>query len=758
MSYLVSIIIPAYKTAKYIAECLDSILLQKINGIACSSCIEIIVIDDGSPDNTVEILGKYQAIYNNILVIKQANAGQSVARNNGVDFASGKYIYFLDSDDLLPHNALSPLYNLAEKTGSEVIVSHAKAFNKNRSWFVEDHAEVASSSFRKVKFTHRSILIKTPSPCAKLYRRDMLIKHDIKFPTGIKLGEDWIFVIEAMYKANHISSTPDITYLYRGRDDEDNPSCTQIINEKVFYDLILVYKLTYKYELPARQKSLAKLFVLRGILHRLIKFSTDNDFNIVKPILKELSHFFHDHIGYQSLSVFTPQRRLILTLIFHKFYSEAYRVMNGKMNKSCYNKGIYSSDTNITSDYLFLKKAHKINRLKKIRSFSKKIINNSTWIFKYKISSIIVKLTPPPKDKIVLIGERLGKTANDTGYHLFRQLNKKKIKTKNKYYFTIESESKTKGNLIGLENVIKYGSIKHFVIFHRASTYVFSDSMRDVFKNWSEIAHEHTEKKKVFLQHGIFATSRAKGYYDKISMSKRKEQPDKFIVSSELEKKLVCRQFGFNNSEIEITGLSRFDSLPKTNNKKSKKILLLFTWRDWLSNTTNAEFLKSQYYIKLNEIISSRPLIELLSKHEYKLNICLHHQMHKHIKSIQQANNIEIFSMNDTDIQSLIISSDLMITDYSSASFDMLYQNKPVIYYWFDSAKFFATRGGPLICPLTSMPGPTVTNIESLLTSLDEHLSNKCTIQKKYHKKSKSFFKFKDNSNSKRIIEIIERE
>ncbi|WP_158699259.1 glycosyltransferase family 2 protein, partial [Cronobacter dublinensis] len=309
MNYLVSIIIPVYNTEKYIAECLESVLSQYVLGMDAQTAIEIIIVNDGSPDNSLDIIKTYKNNYRNIVVIHQENAGQSVARNNAIEIARGEYIFFLDSDDLLPPGAISSLYKLAVETGSEVVVSHSKAFNSRRSWFVEDHAEVASSSFRKIKFSHRSILMKTPAPWGKLYKTSLLVKKHIRFPLGIKLAEDWIFVLRAMYYANHISSTPHISYMYRGREDEHNPSCTQEVNEKVFYDFINVYKMTYEFKLPETQVRLAKLFVLKGILYRLEKYSTSHNLNESKKIYKALHHFFIGHIGKDILTIFTPQRR-----------------------------------------------------------------------------------------------------------------------------------------------------------------------------------------------------------------------------------------------------------------------------------------------------------------------------------------------------------------------------------------------------------------------------------------------------------------
>lgn len=757
MNKLISIIIPVYNVEKYIRDCIDSLIIQTIDGLSFEQSIEVILIDDGTPDNSVEIIKEYQSAYSNIYLIQQENAGQSVARNNAVKIASGEYIFFLDSDDLLPADALSPLYKLAKETGSEVVVSHSKAFNSRRSWFIEDHAEVASAALRKVKFFHHSILVKTPAPWAKLYKRNLLLRNNIEFPVGIKLAEDWIFVMKAMYKANHISTTPHISYLYRGRDDEDNPSCTQVVNEKVFYDLTKVYELTLQFGLPERQTYLAKLFILRGLLYRLTKYSADCTVDEVKPVYKHIRSFLNAHIGDRPLRVFTPSRRLPLLLIYHGFYSEAHRVMNGHIKKSCLNKGKIKGDNDIVQDYYNLKNKKLKTKIRKIKNRVKSSCINAVWQTKYGVSKLASSIFYKDSHDIVLVGERLGKTANDSSYHLFCHIkDTKKYKGSKEYYYVIDRKAKTKSNLDDFTNVIRYGSLKHFIIFNRASTYVFSDSMRDVFHQWQRVAEEHKHKRKIFLQHGIFALNRATGYYDKNSMEKRHELPDKFIVSSDFEKQLICRQFGFDKNEVSVTGLSRFDKLPKKQNKRSRRILILPTWRDWLSNVSEKQFINSQYYKKINELLVSENFNQMLTDNNMSADVCLHHKMHAHLKTLPWSKTITVHSMNDTDVQSLIVSADIMITDYSSASFDMLYQRKPVLYYWFDAQKFFSTRGGPLVCPRTGIPGPVVTSENKLIEEINDIISNNLNIDKKYEKIANKFFTYRDNKNSKRIIELIE--
>lgn len=753
---IITVIIPVYRVEKYIKECLDSVLSQKLGKWKKKYYVEIICIDDGSPDNSASIISGLMRENNNIILLHQLNQGQSVARNNAILIAKGRYIIFLDSDDLLPPDSFTALLSVAEDTGSDVIVSHAKAFNSRRSWYIEPHAEVACSSFRKVKFTHRAILINSSPPWGKMYSRKLLMDYKITFPEGIKLAEDWIFVIHAMYRANHVSSTHEVTYLYRGRDDEDNPSCTQLVNKKVFTDLLKVYELSKEFRLAPQQIAYAQMFILRSILYRLSKFSIDNPIGECKAIYKMVRGFLHDVIGIDKINLFTPIRRLPLLLIYYGFYSEAHRVMNLKYTDGCVQKGKAVACDNIVSDYYSL-----VNKQKEIKSFRKKLkdkkkkIAHVYWDVKYNLakwtSNIIYK-----ENNISLIGERLGNTANDSSYFLFDYIQKNRTEVRDEYYYVIKKGARTAVNLKGMKNVLSYGSFKHFMVFHAAKKYIFSDSMRDVFFHWKDVAEEHDSKGKYFLQHGVFATSRAAGYYDCNSMMRRNELPDKFIVSSDIEKRLVCKNFDFEPERICVTGLSRFDRLPKNNNVKNKKVLLLFTWRDELSSVSQDRFIKSKYYKKLMEVLNDENLKSILLNYGYTIEACLHHKMSQFITTTNGESTFKVYSMNEVNVQDLLIGSDIMITDFSSASFDMVYQNKPVIYYWFDEVSFFAKRGGPLIDPLKEMPGPVCRNVNDIAATLASLFENKAMVPKQYHSMYKQFFKYRDNKNCKRIVSVIE--
>ena len=112
----ISIIIPVYNSEKLLKQCLDSVLNQTLNNI------EIICVDDGSTDNSFEILKEYEKKDNRVIALTQKNSGAGVARNKGVEIAKGKYIAFIDSDDWIEHDALEKLYNNIENNDSDMVL------------------------------------------------------------------------------------------------------------------------------------------------------------------------------------------------------------------------------------------------------------------------------------------------------------------------------------------------------------------------------------------------------------------------------------------------------------------------------------------------------------------------------------------------------------------------------------------------------------------------------------------------------------
>lgn len=230
----ISVIVPAYNVEKYLAECLESILNQTFEDL------EIICVNDGSTDSTLEIFNGYAEKDSRIKVISQENRGLSGARNTGLKNAAGKYVYFIDSDDYLEFDALQKLYDMSEKNDLDMVLF--KLINiddetKERyptkyydmKYMVEYAGEVFSHSDIP-KYVYR-IPVSIPG---KFFKRDLI--RDMEFVEGM-IFEDNAFFVEALFKAKRVSFLDEYLYIRRVRQDSITTS------SKNFTDYITVSNL-----------------------------------------------------------------------------------------------------------------------------------------------------------------------------------------------------------------------------------------------------------------------------------------------------------------------------------------------------------------------------------------------------------------------------------------------------------------------------------------------------------------------------------
>ena len=122
----VSVIIPIYNVEEYLEECLQSVVDQTLDNL------QVIMVDDGSLDGSTDIAKKFASQYNHFEYVRQVNGGLGNARNTGVKYAKGKYIVFLDSDDIVPDDAYEKMYLAAEKNHSEMVVGSVARFDSKK--------------------------------------------------------------------------------------------------------------------------------------------------------------------------------------------------------------------------------------------------------------------------------------------------------------------------------------------------------------------------------------------------------------------------------------------------------------------------------------------------------------------------------------------------------------------------------------------------------------------------------------------------
>ncbi len=202
----VSVIIPVFNTEKYISKCLSSLVNQTLDDI------EIICVNDGSTDNSLEIIEKIANNDARIKIINQEHKKQGAARNAGLRIAEGEYIGFVDSDDWVDLNYYEMLYNTAKKYDADIaLAANVRIGNgktKKRLEITEEKTAVTLQE--KIDIGNQ---VKNPCPTNKIYRHSMLKENNIIWQEGVYC-EDKLFTIQAIYYANKIVTVPDVNYYY----------------------------------------------------------------------------------------------------------------------------------------------------------------------------------------------------------------------------------------------------------------------------------------------------------------------------------------------------------------------------------------------------------------------------------------------------------------------------------------------------------------------------------------------------------------
>lgn len=203
-----SVIIPVYNTALYIEECIDSVFNQT------QKEIEVIAINDGSTDGSLEVLLQLQKKYPKLNVIVQENHGLGYTRNIGIKISKGEYIYFLDSDDYILEDTLDSCYEYATKNKLDVVLFDAFNFD-DRHEIVKERNEVFSGIFFLEKYYKKTY---DPSACLAYYSAEFIKKYNICFLPKVYF-EDNEFYCRVMTLAERIMYIPKMFYRYRHRQE-----------------------------------------------------------------------------------------------------------------------------------------------------------------------------------------------------------------------------------------------------------------------------------------------------------------------------------------------------------------------------------------------------------------------------------------------------------------------------------------------------------------------------------------------------------
>lgn len=360
--------------------------------------------------------------------------------------------------------------------------------------------------------------------------------------------------------------------------------------------------------------------------------------------------------------------------------------------------------------------------------------------------------------EIWLIAERYNE-ARDNGYHLFRYI--KENKQTNKVFYIIDKKAKDYVKIKKYDCVIQFGSFKHHIYYWRASKLI-STHINGYEPN--EKAYYYLNKilknnaKKVFLQHGIIKDRLPQLFAESTDL-------DLFVCGAKPEYEYINEKYGYNRGIVKYLGLCRFDNLYNKMKKQKKQILIMPTFRmeyyidkdEKLTKEKEERFLKSDFFNNYRALITSERLIRVCRENNIRIIFYPHYEMQKYIHLFKNiSKEIIIADKESYDVQELLISSNILVTDFSSVFFDFAYMEKPIIYFQFDEVGYRKKhyKAGYFSYEKDGF-GPVVNSKEKVEEELLKYIKRNFAVEEKYLERKKRFFEYNDNKNCERNYNAI---
>ncbi|MBD8025367.1 CDP-glycerol glycerophosphotransferase family protein [Ureibacillus sp. Re31] len=663
MNYDLSVIIPTYNVERYILKTLSSISTQTFKGN-----IEIIVIDDCSTDGTVEIVKDFikQNPQLEINFIQQEkNMRQGTARNLGVSVAKGKYVFFLDGDDFLDPTSFEKLFKKAEEFGCDFVICDWTYYYEEKGLVYVNNDEFMFKDLLIGKETELLYNAETYFTVNKLYNKEFLLKNNIKFGEGY-IYEDFEFYIEVAQYANKVGVVQNP--LYRVRVNEYSTTKTNT-NSTLHVDSLLI-----------------------AVENTLKKFNPRSEmayYNVYKYLIKKTLTYLDRRAPkkYRKSTL-----RKVLELLNDK--KKDYEVPKNVVPLYHFlfrRKYIQNTKVNLILFVWFLYKKGKLNAIlniaKKIKwkvfnsKIGKKVIN------KRRQSKINSFYQQPMKNKSILFLGFDYRYAGNSKY-FFDYLKERKDLN---IYFVTTDENVPKKYRITPRSMNFYEKLATSNIVIAESWVPLAFNKREG-STWIQLWHGTPFKKLFFDSHEFYISNFNKNH--KRNKQRDISKWDYLLADSTSGAEKLELAFDFDRDSIMNYGYPRVqwlkdnvnntelkNSIRKTLNIPENKKVLLYvpTWRDYNYKSKNLDL---SYLLKVEDL-------EQKLGDEYVI-IYKEHSMGS--KSYKHNKNI-IIPDDELETQSLILISDVIISDYSSIIFDGLAIDIPFYLYITDFEKYADARG-----------------------------------------------------------------
>ncbi|ECL9344128.1 CDP-glycerol glycerophosphotransferase family protein [Campylobacter coli] len=795
-----TIISAVYNVEKYLDDYFNSIINQRLD---FKKNIFMVLVDDGSTDNSANIIKKYQKKYpKNIVYIYKENGGQASARNLGLKYMQennykAPWVTFTDPDDFLDRNYFyevdkflsthqdddicmvgcsvifyhekqriykdnHPL-NFKFKNGEIVynnfelknnVHMHAASSVFNIIYLVQEFDEKLKPNFEDAKFVNEYLLenidLKSAFlPKAKYFyrkREDGTSTLDNSytkeyFLTTIDIGT--LSLLECFYFNRNIQNVCLYHIIWQIKDLINSPEKLSFMseNEKQRYLELLDQNFSYIDTETILDFNLAGCWFFHkvGIL---------NCFKIEKPPFQIA--YIEDYDPYKEqilITYYTGDDKDVESIVVdgEEVYIDYKKIVKYDFldRVFCYQKRLWVSLSKTFNGKLEIY----INNIKARITFKRKQLQDIEvkFIFMEMLSNIKIS------DIWLLMDKDY--EADDNAEHLYRYIMQNHPKQKIAFALRKESSDWERLEKEGF-NLIEFGSFEFERIIKKASKVISShcdEYLTKYITNRSQF---------VFIQHGVILNDLSRWLnFKKINL---------FITSTQAEYDSIANDYNcykFGKKEVVLTGLARHDALLKNNRSNVKQILIMPTWRKNIVNSVvansgkrklNLDFKQTMYFKKYNSLINNNLLKKVCQEYGYTIVFNPHPNIMPYLKEFNFPSYVKIANQNES-LQKLFCNSSLMITDYSSVAFEMAYLEKPVIYYQFDKEEFFISQWQKGYFDYKKDGfGPVVENEENLLKELESLLQNDCKPFGVYKDNIDSTFVFKDGRCCERIYAMLE--
>lgn len=703
----VSVIIPVYNTDEFIKQCMQSVLDQTYKKL------EIIVVNDNSSDDSSKIIEELASIDSRIKVFHfKERKGAGAARNYGMKKASGKYIYFLDSDDYLPEDTINYLVSYIGE--NDIIRGRMKTTDLGSSFAILFKGTFNPTIYVENKFN----LIKNNSATNFLFKKEFIMENNLRFSEKVEIYSDLYFMIPALISVEYVPYLNEAIYFRRQRTDPFiNPALSQYDDQLKIKEFINVYNdLKEIYD-----NALANSFL---------------DEHMVNFYRKEIINYFKEKKNIKE--------------IYPLLIKSINRIKPDMLNN--YDWVLKRELTAITKENIkkYIKVILEHNFLRDIKDAIKSKRKFKIFIYNY----IFLKL--PIKKKQVFFESFAGKGYSDNPKYIYEYLLHEKPEYKFVWSF---NESMV---VPGKSKQVKRGSLRYLYFLARSKYWVINARMpNDIDKRdetvYLQTWHGTPLKKLAGDLENVFMPGTNPTTY-KRNFGNETAKWDYLVSPNSYSSQIFKRAFWFDKELLEF-GYPRNDILYNRNNENDldqlkirlkipmdKKVILYApTWRDDEYFSTG----KYRFSIKLN----LRKMQESLGE-QYIIILRMHYLIASQLDISKYKGFVYDFSTYD-DITELYLISDMLVTDYSSVFFDYANLKRPVLFYMYDLEKYRDQLRGFYLDIEKDLPGPIMKNTEQVIETIKNINQVKNEYKERYEEFYRNFCEWDDGNASKNIVKTV---